>query len=66
MPHALHERRTVLAGLAVALLAPSLSRAAEPVLSLATGARVIAHSAIQYEPIEAAPPSAASGQRRRA
>jgi uncharacterized protein YbjT (DUF2867 family) len=32
----------------------------------ATGARVIAHSAIAYEPSEAVPPTSASGQRRRA
>jgi uncharacterized protein YbjT (DUF2867 family) len=32
----------------------------------ATGARVIAHSAIAYEPIDAPPPSAATGQRVRA
>ena len=32
----------------------------------ATGARVIAHKAIAYEPIDAAPPRVATGQRPRA
>ncbi|MBL0085387.1 MAG: hypothetical protein IPP44_01525 [Ideonella sp.] len=34
--------------------------------TLATGARVKAHSAIEYEPMDAAPPSAAKCQRLRA